>query len=73
MAETARRRTSPWVAFLAGAVVMLALLLGWTAWNKTREAPRRLGVALNPPLPHVPVPRPPDAPMIPKPPIPKPQ
>ena len=72
MAETSRR-TSPWVAFTAGAVAMLALLLAWTAWNRTRDAGDRLEVAVGPALPHVPAPRLPEAPRLPDAPVPTPR
>lgn len=73
MAETRRRRASPWVAFTAGAVAMLALVLAWTAWNRLSEAPRRIDVAVGPDLPHLPAPRLPDAPRLPAAPMPAPR
>lgn len=73
MAETSRNRTSPWVAFIAGAVAMLALALGWTAWNRVQDAPRKMQVAIGPSLPRVPAPRLPEAPRLPDAPVPTPR
>jgi hypothetical protein len=73
MAETSRRRASPWVAFTAGAVAMLALVLAWTAWHRGREAVGRLDVTVSPDLSRLNPPRIPDAPKIPDLPVPKPR
>jgi hypothetical protein len=70
-------RPRPWIAFLAGAVVMLAIVLVWMAWNATRSAitsTLRADMA----LPHrsaLPLPRtpPPEGPHLPKPPVPTPR
>jgi hypothetical protein len=69
-------RPRPWIAFLAGAVVMLVIVLVWMAWNATRSAitaTLRADVALpqrSLPLPKTP---PPEGPHLPKPPVPAPR
>lgn len=73
MAEVSKRGTSSWVAFLAGAVAVLALVLivfGWQGGERLAD-----GVAMSlrdaPDLPTVP--QMPEGPRVPNPPIPKPQ
>jgi hypothetical protein len=73
MTETPRHWTNPWVAFSAGAVAMLALLLAWGAWNRLVDAPHRIQVALGPDLPQIPAPRLPEAPRLPAVPVPAPR
>ena len=70
----AERRSSPWIAFIAGMVVMLALALIWFAWQgrhgagDAAEAALRAseGVKIAPP-------RIPEAPRLPDAPIPVPK
>ena len=73
MAEVSNERTSPWTAFLAGAVVMLAIVLIAFAWLRGERAAESLTLALRdaPDLPTLP--RMPDAPRLPDTPIPKPK
>jgi hypothetical protein len=76
MAETTDHRPRPWLAFLAGAVVMLLIVLLWMAWRATQTAvttlradmvlPRSSGL----PIPKTP---PPEGPHLPKPPVPTPK
>jgi len=73
MADTSHGQTSPWIAFLAGAVVMLAvalLVFGWLRGERVAE-----GVVLSlRDAPHLPrLPPLPDAPRLPGPPIPQPR
>jgi hypothetical protein len=73
MAETSHGQPSPWVAFLAGAVVMLAVALlafGWLRGERMAE-----GVVLSlRDAPHLlRLPRLPDAPRLPGAPIPQPK
>lgn len=72
MAEVTSRRTSPWIAFLAGAVVVLAVVLALFAWSHRGDAADGLKVTLRtadmPNLPHMP-----EGPKMPDPPILKPQ
>ena len=73
MADVSKRGTNPWIAFLAGAVAVLAVVLilfGWHGGQRLAD-----GVALSlrdapdlPTLPHTP-----EGPRIPNPPVPKPQ
>lgn len=69
------RRTSPWIAFLAGAVAMLALALAWYAWRGGEDAGRAADAAVRAAdgLPAIERPRLPDAPRIPDVPIPVPK
>ena len=69
------RRTSPWIAFLAGAVAMLALALGWCAWRGGDDAGRAVGAAVRAAdsLPAIERPRLPEAPKLPDAPIPVPK
>jgi hypothetical protein len=73
MAETPPRRTSPWIAFLAGGVAVLALVLAVFGWWQTQRAAKGLTLDLRdaPSLPRLP--QTPDGPRLPPPPIPKPQ
>jgi hypothetical protein len=73
MAETSPRRTSPWVAFLAGGVAVLALVLAVYGWRQTHRAADTLKLNLReaPSLPSLP--QSPTGPGLPAPPIPKPQ
>lgn len=73
MAETSPRRTSPWIAFLAGAVAVLAIVLLAVAWSHRGDAANGLKLNLHdtpnlPSLPHMP-----EGPKLPDPPILKPQ
>jgi hypothetical protein len=76
MAQTTDPRPRPWLAFVAGAVAMLAILLIWMAW---RAAQTTVTTALraNLPMPRaaLPIPRtpPPEGPHLPKPPVPTPR
>ena len=72
MADVTPRRPISWTAFVAGAVVMLALTLAWSVWRRHDEAAEALrdtaGVVDSVPevpslpsaprLPDVPIPRP---------------
>ena len=73
MAETSHGQTSPWVAFLAGVVVMLAVALLVFGWQSGERAAEGLALSLRdaPRLPRLP--QVPDAPRLPGAPIPKPQ
>jgi hypothetical protein len=73
MAEVSNERTSPWIAFLAGAVAMLAIVLIVFAWWRGERAAAGVSLALReaPDLPTLP--RMPDAPRLPDAPIPKPK
>ena len=73
MAEASPRRTSPWIAFLAGAVAVLAIVLAVIAWSHRGDAADGLKMTLRsapdlPSLPHMP-----EGPKLPDPPIPKPR
>ena len=73
MAEVSKHQTSPWVAFLAGAVAVLAVVLivfGWQGGQRLADG-AALSLRNAPDLPAVP--RMPEGPHIPNPPIPKPQ
>ena len=66
-------RTNPWIAFLAGAVAMLAVVLIAFAWLRGEQVADSLRFALReapdlPTLPHMP-----DAPRLPDAPIPQPK
>ncbi|WP_068875727.1 MULTISPECIES: hypothetical protein [unclassified Phenylobacterium] len=71
----AARHTSPWIAFAAGVVAMLAIGLLWYAWQgrigagKVAEAALRAADG----LPAIAPPRLPDAPRIPDAPVPVPK
>jgi hypothetical protein len=72
MADVSKHGTSPWVAFLAGAVAVLALMLvlfGWqggsrladglaTSLRDAPDLPRLPHTPTGPRLPDVPVPKP---------------
>ena len=73
MAETSHHQTSPWIAFLAGAVVMLAVALLAFGWQRGERAAEGLVLSLRD-APHLPrLPQLPDAPRLPGAPVPKPQ
>jgi len=71
----AERRTTPWIAFLAGAVAMLAVALIWYAWQGRDDATRAADAAIRAAdgLPSLKPPRLPDAPRIPDAPVPVPK
>jgi cytochrome oxidase assembly protein ShyY1 len=73
MAETSPRRFSPWIAFLAGGVAMLALVLAVFGWWQAQRATQAVKINLRdaPALPSLP--QTPNGPRLPPPPIPKPQ
>lgn len=73
MAETSHGQTSPWIAFLAGAVVMLAVALLVFGWLRGERAVEGLVLSLRdaPHLPHLP--QLPDAPRLPGAPVPQPK
>jgi hypothetical protein len=76
MAQTTDPRPRPWIAFLAGAVAMLVVVLVWMAWRATQTAMTvalRADMALH--RPALPIPRtpPPEGPRLPKPPVPTPR
>lgn len=77
MAHTSESRSRTWVAFLAGAVAMLAIVLLWLAWSRTDAAMRgafRADMAL-PERPELPLPNapPPEGPRLPRAPLPIPK
>jgi hypothetical protein len=71
----AERRTNPWVAFVAGAVAMLAVALLWYAWQGRDDATEAAEAAIRAAdsMPAIEPPRLPDAPRIPDAPIPIPK
>ncbi|HEX7886418.1 MAG TPA: hypothetical protein VF474_10615 [Phenylobacterium sp.] len=71
----AARRTSPWIAFVAGAVAMLAVALLWYAWQGRDDAGKAAGAAQRAAdsLPVIAPPKVPDAPGIPDVPVPVPK
>lgn len=70
----AERRISPWIAFAAGAVAMLAVALLWYAWQGRDDAGRAAEAAIRAAeLPRIKPPRLPDAPRIPDTPVPAPK
>ncbi len=74
MADASPRRPSPWIAFTAGVVATLAIVLAWWALSASRRAAP--GVHFAAPMPNVaelPAPRLPEAPRLPDPPIPGPR
>lgn len=76
MAQTSDPRSRQWAAFLAGAVVMLAIVLVWRAWSRSRETAGtlRADVALpSPELPSLPTTPPPTGPKLPQLPLPTPK
>lgn len=73
MAESSNRGTNPWVAFLAGAVAVLAGVLLVFAWSRADHAADGVRLTLRdapdlPSLPHMP-----DAPRLPAAPVPHPK
>ena len=72
MAEVSKRGTSPWVAFLAGAVAVLALMLALFGWQGGQRLADRVATSLRgaPDLPTAP--QMPEGPRLPNPPVPKP-
>ena len=74
MAETSPRRTSPWMAFCAGAVVMLAIVLAWWALSAGRRAVDKVTLVAPIPRPSdLTVPHLPNGPKLPNPPVPMPK
>jgi len=69
------RSTSPWLAFVAGAVAMLAIALLAFAWLSRGDAGEaaKTAVAATQAIPDLKPPRLPDAPRIPDAPIPQPK
>jgi hypothetical protein len=69
------RRTSPWIAFVAGAVAMLAVALLWYAWQGRDDATTAADSAIRAAdaIPQMEPPRLPDAPRLPDVPIPVPK
>ena len=73
MADVSKHETSPWIAFLAGAVAVLALMLVVFGWQGGQRFADNVMMSLRatpglPTLPHMP-----DAPRLPDAPIPKPR
>ena len=70
MPEASSRKISPWIAFVAGVVAMLAVALAVFAWSHRTDAADGLNVTLHdtpslPSLPHLPqVPKLPDPPIV---------
>jgi hypothetical protein len=75
MAQTTDRRTRPWIAFVAGAVATLAIVLVWLAWNRVENPGAfRADIALpRAELPDLPTAPPPQGPRLPKLPLPTPR
>ena len=76
MAHTSDPRSGPWAAFLAGAVVMMAIVLAAWAWSRTREAAGALRADVALPaadLPSLPTAPPPEGPRLPQLPLPTPK
>lgn len=75
MAQGAEPRSRQWIAFLAGAVAMLALVLIWLAWSRLHEAASlRADVRLpSTDLPSLPSQPPPEGPRPPRMPLPTPK
>ena len=73
MADVSKRGTNPWIAFLAGAVAVLAVVLILFGWQGGQWLADGIAVSLRdaPDLPTLP--RTPEGPRIPHPPVPKPQ
>ena len=73
MADVSDKRTSPWIAFIAGGVAVLVVVLIFFAWSSGERAANGVKLTLRdaptlPGLPHVP-----DAPRLPDGPVPKPK
>ncbi|MDB5419283.1 MAG: hypothetical protein JWP50_2702 [Phenylobacterium sp.] len=77
MAQISEPRARPWIAFLAGAVVMLLLVLVWLAWTRSQEAISTVASGVTLPrtaaLPSLPTAPPPEGPHLPRPPAPTPR
>lgn len=74
MAETHQVRSPAWLAFLAGAVAMLVIVLLVLAWNATRTAlTDTLTMGLRRPDLSLPTTPPPEGPRMPRPPVPTPR
>ena len=73
MADVSKRGTSPWVAFLAGAVAVLALMLALFGWQGGQRLADGVATSLRsaPDLPALP--QMPEGPRLPDAPVPKPQ
>ena len=73
MADVSKRGTSPWVAFLAGAVAVLALMLALFGWQGGQRLADGVATSLRsaPDLPALP--QMPEGPRLPAAPVPKPQ
>jgi len=73
MADVSKRGTSPWVAFVAGAVVVLALMLALFGWQGGQRLADGVAMSLRaaPDLPALP--QMPEGPRLPNAPVPKPQ
>jgi hypothetical protein len=67
VARVSEHRPSPWIAFAAGAVVMLLLALLWFAWISRADASRtvRAAAEVAADLPELKAPRLPEAPRLP--------
>ena len=73
MAEVSDKPTNPWIAFMAGAVAVLVVVLIALAWSRGERAAEGVKLGLRdvralPSLPHTP-----DAPRLPDAPVPKPK
>ena len=74
MAETSPRRANPWVAFAAGALVVVLALLVWLAWSGGSRMSEDVRLTVpTPRLADAPLPDLPDAPRLPDAPIPTPR
>ena len=73
MAEASSQRPNPWIAFLAGAVAVLAVVLIAFAWMQAGHVGDGVKLSLRD-TPSLPVlPRTPEGPKLPDPPIPRPK
>ena len=76
MAHPADPRSRQWIAFLAGAVAMLALVMIWLAWSRLHDAAGTLRAEVALPsadLPSLPTNPPPEGPHPPRLPLPGPR
>jgi hypothetical protein len=76
MAQTSDPRSRQWAAFLAGAVVMLLIVLVWFAWRGVDVgvgALRDVTLPHRPSLPALPTNPPPEGPHLPPAPLPTPK
>ena len=73
MADVSKRGSSPWIAFLAGAVAVLAVMLMLFGWQGGERLAEGVATSLRGAPDLRTVPQMPEGPRLPNPPIPKPQ